>query len=97
MDASTANYMADHKEVSQVIVFNLKCAAGHSFEEWFASSREYEAKALAHELVCPECGSTHVDKGLTAPRINGKAQAPAPTAGPCGLPACAGGVCQMAN
>ena len=97
MDAATASYMADHKEVSQVIVFNLKCAEGHGFEEWFASSREYEAKASAHELVCPECGSRYVEKGLSAPRINGGAQALAPAAGPCGLPACGGGVCQMAN
>jgi hypothetical protein len=83
--------------VLQVIVFNLKCAEGHGFEEWFASSPDYEAKAAARALVCPECGSTHIEKGLSAPRINGGAQAPAPAAGPCGLPACAGGVCQMAN
>ncbi len=80
-----------------MIVFNLKCGEGHAFEEWFASSAEYEAKASAHELVCPECGSPHVEKGLSAPRINGGTQAPAPAAGPCGLPACASGVCQMAN
>jgi hypothetical protein len=82
--------------VLQVIVFNLKCAGGHGFEEWFASSADYEAKAAARVLACPECGSTHIEKGLSAPRINGGAQAPAPAAGPCGLPACAGGVCQMA-
>jgi hypothetical protein len=84
-------------EVSQVIVFDLKCAEGHGFEEWFASSADYQARAAARALVCPECGSTHVEKRLSAPRINGGAQAPAPAAGPCGLPACAGGVCQMAN
>jgi hypothetical protein len=55
-------------EVSQVIVFNLKCGEGHAFEEWFASSGEYEAKAAARALVCPECGSTHIEKGLSAPR-----------------------------
>ena len=80
-----------------MIVFNLKCAEGHGFEEWFASSADYEAKAAGHALACPECGSTDVEKGLSAPRINGGAQSPAPAAGPCGLPACAGGVCQKAN
>jgi hypothetical protein len=84
-------------EVSQVIVFDLKCAKGHGFEEWFASSADYQARAAARALVCPECGSTHVEKRLSAPRINGGAQTPAPAAGPCGLPTCAGGGCQMAN
>jgi hypothetical protein len=28
-----------------MIVFNLKCAEGHAFEEWFASSAEYEARS----------------------------------------------------
>ncbi len=80
-----------------MIVFNLKCAEGHGFEEWFGSSADYQAKAAGGALVCPKCGSTYIEKGLSAPRINGGAQAPAPGAGPCGLPACAGGVCQMAN
>lgn len=81
-----------------MIVFNLKCVEGHGFEEWFASSADYEAKAATSALACPECGSTDIQKGLSAPRINGAAQAPAPAAGPCGLPACAGGgVCQMAD
>ena len=80
-----------------MIVFNLKCCEGHGFEEWFASSADYEAKVGARARVCPECSSTCIQKGLAAPRINGGAQAPAPASGPCGLPACAGGVCQMAN
>jgi hypothetical protein len=80
-----------------VIVFNLKCSGGHAFEEWFASSAEYEAKTAAHELICPECGDTCVEKGISAPRINGGASEPAPATGPCGLPACARGVCQMTN
>ena len=55
-----------------MIVFNLKCSGGHAFEEWFASSAEYEAKTAAHELICPECGDRYVEKG----RINGGASAP---------------------
>ena len=78
-----------------MIVFNLKCREGHTFEEWFASSAEYEAKASTRELECPHCGDTQVAKGLSAPRINGGAKTPGPAVGPCGLPACAGGVCQM--
>ena len=80
-----------------MIVFNLKCSEGHGFEEWFASSADYQAKAAARALVCPECGSRHIEKGFSAPRVNGGAQASAPPDGPCGLPACDSGVCQMAN
>ena len=76
-----------------MIVFNLKCDQGHAFEEWFASSADYEARTAAHEVTCPDCGDTHVVKAISAPRVNGGASAPA--AGPCGLPACGGGMCQM--
>jgi hypothetical protein len=78
-----------------MIVFNLKCADGHTFEEWFTSSEEYEAKASSHALTCPECGDKHVEKGLSAARINAGTQ-PA-TAGPCGMLCGSGGVCGMAN
>ncbi|MCU0839765.1 MAG: DUF1178 family protein [Rhodospirillales bacterium] len=75
-----------------MIVFNLRCGQGHSFEEWFASSADYDEKAAASALSCPECGDGRVEKGLTAPRINGGAAQPV---GPCGQAACAAGPCQM--
>lgn len=78
-----------------MIVFNLKCGDGHTFEEWFASSAEYERKSAAHALHCPECGDDRIEKGISAPRVNGgAAAAPAPV-GPCGLPQCGMGGCQM--
>ena len=79
-----------------MIVYNMKCGAGHAFEAWFASSAEYEAKAAEHALSCPECGGSDVVKGLSAPRVNGGASAPAPAIGPCGMPCgSTGGLCQM--
>jgi hypothetical protein len=75
-----------------VIVFNLQCTKGHTFEEWFANGGDCEEKMAAREVACPECGDTLVAKGLSAPRINGGAQAPS---APCGLPACGAGACQM--
>lgn len=75
-----------------MIVFNLKCSQGHDFEEWFASSAEFETRQQADDMACPECGDTHVAKALTAPRINGGASEPL---GPCGRSACAAGPCQM--
>ncbi len=78
-----------------MIVFDLKCAQGHTFEEWFKSSSEYEERSVARDLSCPTCGDTHIEKGLMAPRVNGgSAAAPAATP-PCGMPACAGGTCAM--
>lgn len=77
-----------------MIVYDLKCGGGHRFEEWFASSADYDAKAAADGLACPECGDTHVEKALMAPRINGGGAAAEP-ATPCGMPACSAGGCQM--
>jgi hypothetical protein len=77
-----------------MIVFDLKCENGHRFEEWFASSAEYEDRQAAHALACPTCGDTHVDKALMAPRVNGGGAAAEPST-PCGMPACAAGGCQM--
>jgi hypothetical protein len=75
-----------------MIVFDLQCKNGHRFEEWFASSVDYEARRGAGQIRCGECGESEVDKALMAPRINSGASAPA---APCGLPACAGGTCQF--
>jgi hypothetical protein len=77
-----------------MIVFDLKCGEGHTFEEWFKSSADYEERTAAQAIACPECGDTHIAKGLMAPRVNGGAAAPAT---PCGLPACAGGTCAMTD
>ena len=53
-----------------MIVFNLACSLGHPFEGWFASTDEF-AKQQAHGLVaCPICNDSHIEKGLSAPRLN---------------------------
>ena len=59
-----------------MIVFDLGCAQGHTFEGWFDSADAY-ADQRARELVrCPVCDDADVDKRLSA-RINtGKAIAP---------------------
>ncbi len=77
-----------------MIVFDLKCERGHGFEEWFASSSDFEGKQERAEISCPECGDTQIDKALMAPRLNGGAPAPIP-ATPCGMPACGAGACVM--
>jgi hypothetical protein len=75
-----------------MIVFDLRCSAGHTFEEWFGNSSEFDELVAGHRLICPECGDTEINKGLSAPRINGAASEPV---GPCGRSVCGAGACQM--
>ena len=67
-----------------MIVYRLLCAKGHTFDEWFASSADYEDRAGAATIACPECGETNVQKAIMAPRVSSggaSASAPAPCAG----------------
>lgn len=52
-----------------MILFDLRCAAGHGFEAWFRNGDAYESQAAAGEIVCPVCGGTEVTKAPMAPRI----------------------------
>jgi len=60
-----------------MIVFSLRCSKGHTYDEWFASGAEYDAKSAAGELVCPECGDSHVTKAIMAPRVSSSGTAEA--------------------
>lgn len=77
-----------------MIVFDLRCMAGHVFEGWFTSSAAYEEQAQSGGVACPECGDTHISKAITAPRVNCGARQPQPAVGPCGMP-CAANGCQI--
>lgn len=77
-----------------MIVFSLKCANDHVFDEWFTNSGQYEDKKAQGELRCPECGDDKVAKAIMAPRIGKAAVAPP---APCGAPAGCGGGCAFAN
>ena len=52
-----------------MIVFDVKCGAGHVFEGWFADSATFEAQAERGDIACPICGDTAVAKALMAPRV----------------------------
>ncbi|HXV73392.1 MAG TPA: DUF1178 family protein [Sphingomonadales bacterium] len=58
-----------------MIVFDLKCANGHVFEAWFASSEEFAAQSHNTEIECPHCGSSRVEKTLSAPNVGRKSNA----------------------
>ncbi len=65
-----------------MILFTLRCAAGHEFEGWFRDGDGFEAQHKAGEIACPDCGDAQVEKALMAPRIGrsrDKAPAPSPT------------------
>lgn len=52
-----------------MILYELVCEHGHSFESWFRDSAAFDALAAAQGLSCPTCGSASVGKALMAPRL----------------------------
>ncbi|MEO5336211.1 MAG: DUF1178 family protein [Magnetospirillum sp. WYHS-4] len=78
-----------------MIVFDLKCSKGHTFEEWFASSGEFEKLAKKKQIACPKCGDKQVAKALMAPSVaTSKPSTPsAPPMPTCGGGGCGGGMC----
>lgn len=61
-----------------MIVFDLLCAAGHRFEGWFASTKDFASQKKRKLLSCPACGSGEVKRVPSAARVNLGAPAPKP-------------------
>ena len=59
-----------------MIVYDLKCDAGHVFEAWFRDSAAYDKLHARHKVTCADCGSTRVERQLSAPAINTRGEAP---------------------
>ena len=57
-------------------VLDLYCSQGHVFEGWFGSEKDFQQQHQAGLLQCPVCGCAHIEKGLSAPRLNLGATAP---------------------
>ncbi len=55
-----------------MIVFDIKCAAGHVFEAWFGSSEDWESQRERKLVSCPICGDDRVEKALMAPAVGAK-------------------------
>mgnify|MGYP001816335025 CR=1 FL=1 len=45
-----------------VIVFDLQCAKGHTFEGWFEDRNAYERQNKKKMIACPACNSTSVTR-----------------------------------
>lgn len=77
-----------------MIRYSVQCHDGHVFDEWFSNSADYDVKAAASEITCPECGDTHISKTIMAPAVAKATAAPAPA---CPVSGCGGGPCAFAN
>jgi hypothetical protein len=55
-----------------MILFDLRCAAGHAFEAWFRDGAAYDAQAADAAIDCPVCGSREVAKALMAPAVRSR-------------------------
>ncbi len=51
-------------------VLNLQCANQHEFEGWFGSEDDYTSQLARGLVSCPMCGDAHIEKKLSAPRLN---------------------------
>jgi hypothetical protein len=49
-----------------MIVFDLQCVNGHTFEGWFEDGKAYEEQNRRGLITCPVCNDTSVSKILSA-------------------------------
>lgn len=61
-----------------MIVYDLRCAVGHVFEAWFASSGAYDEQREGGQLSCPLCGDATIEKAVMAPAIPAKSNQATP-------------------
>lgn len=59
-----------------MIVYALRCSAGHDFEAWFRDSNAFEGQETEGKLVCPVCGLRSIAKAPMAPALKPRAGAP---------------------
>ncbi len=52
-----------------MIRYNLKCAAGHVFDGWYASADTFDRLLRVGQVACAECGTDKVEKALMAPNV----------------------------
>lgn len=55
-----------------MVVYDLICEAGHTFEGWFKNQEDWLAQQEAQMVACPVCDSIHVSKQVTASKLTRK-------------------------
>lgn len=63
-------------------VLDLQCRQGHVFEGWFGSEDDFQGQKQRGLVKCPLCDDDHIEKRLSAPRLNLGARPPAAPAAP---------------
>jgi hypothetical protein len=48
-----------------MIAFDLFCSNGHKFECWFTDSASFEEQRSSHEINCPICNDTKIEKAFS--------------------------------
>jgi hypothetical protein len=59
-----------------MIVFDLECNCGYTFEGWFQDRQDFDNQQTASFLVCPECGGREIRKILSPIRSQSFGSAP---------------------
>jgi len=49
-------------EFSAMIIYDLKCSNGHTFEGWFDDSQTFEKQSAKGMITCPVCENKAVSK-----------------------------------
>ena len=64
-------------------VLDLQCRQAHVFEGWFGSEHDFQDQRQRGLVQCPLCRDDHIEKRLSAPRLNlGAATAPSTPGAP---------------
>lgn len=58
-----------------MIVFDLACVCGYTFEGWFQDRSDFDNQQTASFLVCPQCGSREIRKVLSPIRFQSSGSA----------------------
>jgi len=58
-----------------MIVFDLECINGHTFEGWFDDSSEFEHQYQQGLVSCPVCETTSVQQKISAVAVRTSSQA----------------------
>lgn len=45
-----------------MVIYDLTCAQGHTFEGWFDNLQDLSAQLADHLLICPVCGDGRVSR-----------------------------------
>ena len=62
-----------------MIIYDLNCHHGHSFEGWFHSAESFGQQAEAGLLTCPHCGSAEIQRVPSAVHLSKASVSPTPS------------------